>query len=286
MTVTAGTYVLSMTEATWDSLAEASHEPGDGLEPEHVPDAPGVYVWWRDEEPIYLDCARRLRVRLTRIDTHVAGKSKQPSTLRSRVRLLLRERDAIRESTDAHQATALVNSWVGRCSVSWVRTQSHEEAQEKVLDLLHQRRPELHIWRPRYGEDQWLLEYVERLGGRDAAGKIYVEVPIGGRRYGRGAKTRYIDAVRLPGIRPGGIHYYHQRDFEDDLRDQPVEVIEVKKSLNRTVIGQLIVAHELARAEWPSHDSLRLVALCTAGDPALEWICKQQQIDLEVVGRT
>lgn len=276
-----------MTELTWEVLSAASRDSGHRLDPDAIPDAPGVYVWWRDEEPIFVDCARRLQIRLTRIDTHVAGGWSRRSTLRSRVRLLLRQQGLLDDSAGGDQQEALVDSWVAGCSVSWVRTASYEEAEEAVLDLLEQRRPELHIWRPRYGEDQWLLAYIDRLGGRDAAGKVYVEVPIGGvDQYGPGAKTRFIDAVRLPDVEPGGIHYYHRRHFEAEVRDQTVEVIEVKKSLNRGVIGQLIVAYDLTRAEWPPHNSLRLVALCTAPDPALEWICEKRNIDLELITQT
>lgn len=235
---------------------------------------------------MYVDCARRLEIRLTRIDTHAAGDWSRRSTFRSRVRLLLREEGRLDGSTEKEERRAAIDSWIGRCAVSWVRTPSYEEAKAVLLDLLGDRRPKLHVWRPRYGEDQWLLNYIERLGGRAQAGKFYVEVPIGGvGEYGAGARTRFIDAVRLPDVRPGGVFYYHRQHFEQDLAGQPVEVIEVKKSLNRTVIGQLVVARDLASAEWPPHDSLRLVALCTRGDPALEWICDERDIDVELVAR-
>jgi len=274
-----------MTALTWKKMTAAAWQGAQELTPGAVPDGPGVYVWWRDGEPVYVDCARRLRVRLTRSDTHLAGVAKRPSTFRSRVRLLLRERGAL--DADAEQARAQVDAWISGCSVSWVRSPSYGQSEEDVFELLRQRHPQLHVWRPRDGEDEWLLAYVEELGGPEAAGRVYVEVPIGGpERYGPGAKTRYIDAVRLPGVRPGGIRYHHGAQLEDDLRGEAVEVIEVKRSLNRTVIGQLVVADDLARVEWPEHESLRLLALCTVGDPALEWICEERGIDVVVVPRT
>lgn len=271
-----------MTDIGWNVLKHRPRFNVTELLPDQIPDGPGVYVWWRDDQPQYVDCARRLRVRLTRIDTTVAGHSRRRSTLRSRVRLLLRKEPQVFNSPDDGDR---VDAWLKKCSVSWLSTSTREEAEGATFDLLEDRQLPLHVWRPRQGEDEWLLDYLQGLGGPERAGKVYVEVPIGGAdRYGPGAKTRFIDAVRLPNVRPGGIAYYHQRPFEADISAQAAEIIEVKKTLNRTVIGQLVVAEDLARAEWPSTGGVRLVALCTRGDPALEWICEERGIDVEVVG--
>lgn len=272
-----------MSNLDWASLTAAPRVRFSDLDPDAIPDAAGLYAWWRDGEPMYVDCARRLRVRLTQLDTHVAGTWTGASVLRGRVRLLLRESGRIDGYADDARAQ-LVDSWLSRCSVSWLPSPSFDQAEEAVLALLDERRPELHRWRPRYGEDQWLVSYLEGLGGPAVAGRVHTEVPIGGvARYGPGARTRFIDAVRLPRVQPGGIEYFHRTVFDDEVRDAEVELIEVKKTLNRTVIGQLIVARDLARVEWPSHGALRLVALCTTGDPALEWVCREHGIEVELV---
>jgi len=64
-------------------------------------------------------------------------------------------------------------------------------------------------------------------------------------------------------------------------------VIEVKRTLNRTVIGQLIVARELAVTEWTRDPAveLTLIALVTVSDPALEPICQRHGIQVHVVER-
>ena len=71
------------------------------------------------------------------------------------------------------------------------------------------------------------------------------------------------------------------------MQQHPCEVIEVKRTLNRAVIGQLIVARELAAAEWSRDPSLplSLIALVTESDPALEPICKRHGIQVHLVAR-
>ena len=277
--------LVRMADLTWDALSAKSARTVDELQAASVPDDHGVYIWWRNDEPVYIDWARRLAVRLTRIDTHQEGTWSSRSTFRARVRLLLEQLEALDRSADADDRSAAIDNWVADCKVSWEVTESREAARAAVDDLLTDRRPLLHVWRPRVGEDEWLQDYFERLNAQGEAGRFYVEVPIGGTdRYGQGARTRYIDAVRLPGVEPAGIRYYHPRQFESDVKAQPVELIEVKRTLNRTVIGQLIVARDMTRVEWPAHGPVRVVALCTQGDPALEWICEDRGIDIELSG--
>jgi hypothetical protein len=57
--------------------------------------------------------------------------------------------------------------------------------------------------------------------------------------------------------------------------------------LNRAVIGQLIVARELAAMEWSRDPSkqLTLIALVTESDPALEPICQRHGIQVHLVSR-
>lgn len=275
-----------MENSGWDALRGDVRTSARNLSADAVPASPGVYVWWRDGEPVYLDCARSLRVRLTTIDTRIAGEHRRVSAFRQRVQLLLQADGELVAGSDRADRTLAVDRWLARCAVSWRPTTTYREAEEIVDLWLETRRPLLHIWRPRPGEDAWLLRYFERLGGDGSAGRFYVEVPIGGSQlYGEGAKTRFIDAVRLPDTRPCEIVYFNERQFTSDLADQPVEIIEVKKTLNRTVIGQLVVAREMARADWPPHGPVRSVALCTEGDPALEWICQDYDIDVELVAR-
>jgi hypothetical protein len=142
-------------------------------------------------------------------------------------------------------------------------------------------------WQQRPGEDRWLLAYINLLEGPEAAGRTYVEVPIGGpARYGQGAKTRRVDAVHFPESHPAEVRYYEEAAFTTDIqRGGPVEIIEVKRTLNRPVIGQLIVARELALSDWnlgPDVE-LSLTAVVTVGDPALEPVCDRLGIQISIV---
>jgi hypothetical protein len=138
-------------------------------------------------------------------------------------------------------------------------------------------------WQPRSPEDRLLLAYWQREGGR-----IYAEVPIGGPGapggWLPGCTTRRIDGVRFPGAAGGEscIWRFGQRaaEFARELAaGGPVEVIEVKASLNRTAIGQAIAGVDMFGRQYgrPAQG----VILCGSGDSALEWVCDQRSIKVE-----
>ena len=248
-----------------------------------------MYAWFRQGTPVYVDAARNLHRRLTEIDIGGwGGRGPSPSQFRPRVAgYLAQQLHGLPD--DADERRARIDDWISACCARWIETASFDDARSHVHDLVVEERPVLNRWQPRPGEDRCLVEYLRLVGSVETAGRVYVEVPIGGTaRYGQGAKTRYVDAVRFPGIEHDDVLDFDETAFHEDVhRGSPVEVIEVKAKLNRPVIGQLVVARELAPADWdlaPDVD-LRLVALVTEGDPALEPVCLRLGIRVIVVPR-
>lgn len=139
-------------------------------------------------------------------------------------------------------------------------------------------------WSPSTPEDRILHEYWQRVGGR-----IYVEVPIGSPN-GKGgwasdSKTRWIDGVRLPaGDKKSGIFFFtgNQPRFTDELKEcGSADIIEVKASLNRNVIGQVLVGIDMFERQYEV--TSRPIIVCGSSDYALEWVCCERSIQVAKV---
>jgi len=137
-------------------------------------------------------------------------------------------------------------------------------------------------WEPRSREDHMLRSYLRRVRRAGSVGAVHVEVPFGKEL---GGSARRLDAVRFPHL-DNRFRRYRREVFLQDVRGtSPIELIEVKPKLNRTVIGQLVVAAELVHEDWgiASSRSLRLVAVVAEVDPALDHACNRLGIRVERV---
>jgi hypothetical protein len=151
---------------------------------------------------------------------------------------------------------------------------------DAVYALLAQRYGNL--WVPRSSEDYLLHRYWQRVGGR-----IYVEVPIGGsdgpREWAGGSSRRRLGGVRLPSAADLAIVRFASDAFHERVRSEPVEIIEVKCSLNRPVIGQVIAGRYICTRQYGG-TVVRSVVVCGQGDSALKSVCQEMDIVVEVVG--
>lgn len=259
-----------------DRLAAAPRTAGASVANATIPPAPGVYCWWREDDPLYVAPTDDLRRQIAMLDTRPRQKPVPAfrQFVRGRVQLL----GDLARGAALDERAAAIDRFIGACEVSWLPASSVDEARllaaHASQDLL-----ESDTWHARPGEDRWLRRHLDRF---DRPGRVYVEVPIG---KSPGRRPRRIDAVRFDGL-PDAIRYFDRAAFDADIRAHPAELIEVKRTLNRAVIGQLVVAHELARTEWKSDmDALRLVALVTDVDPALVPLCETFDIDVQIVER-
>ncbi len=131
-------------------------------------------------------------------------------------------------------------------------------------------------------EDQLLLKYWRKVGG-----VLFTEVPIGRdgpRQWPPGAKPRRIDGVRIVAPKPSlpdGMYTYSRREnrrtVEDLIYGARVEVIEVKRSLDRPVLGQVIAGADLLEMEYAPAE-VDQVVVCEVGDPVLEAVCERRGI--------
>lgn len=124
----------------WSAVStEPRHDVAE-LTLAQVPSAPGVYVWWRDNEPIYVGEAKGTRGLRGRIRAHLGtGVDLSRSTLRASVaveilgvsRATARSRPPLLTSED----TASVNAWLRGCKLSWVMTASASAAHDLESSL-------------------------------------------------------------------------------------------------------------------------------------------------------
>lgn len=145
-------------------------------------------------------------------------------------------------------------------------------------------------WKPpdkRTNEDNMLLKYWEKTGGR-----IYTEVYVGRggiQKYARGAKPRRIDGVQIiaPHLPDDILSFYKNKnllEFQKDLSGEVVKVnvLEMKRSLDRLVLGQVMVGADLLEMEYHlTH--VGQIAICEFGDPVLEVVCKNRNIEVWIV---
>jgi hypothetical protein len=128
-----------------------------------------------------------------------------------------------------------------------------------------------------------LLAYLEEVGGL-----LITEVPAGHPSkeiWPKGSKVRRIDGVRIPDSDAQGagdelvVSYqsFGAERFQESVEGRSVEVIEVKKKLNRLVLGQVIVGTDMFGLEYRPSEILPVV-VAGVGDPALELICEKRGI--------
>lgn len=144
----------------------------------------------------------------------------------------------------------------------------------------------LENWKPRSKrtyEDGLLLEYWERVGG-----VVFTEVLVGRgglRQWPEGAKPRRIDGVRLVSSAlestPPDIVTFDKRknayEFKEIVTGAKIEVVEVKRSLDRVVLGQVIIGADLLEMEY-APCKVDQVVVCEVGDPVLEAVCRKRDI--------
>lgn len=137
-------------------------------------------------------------------------------------------------------------------------------------------------WHPDSPEDRLLARYWEDVGG-----VLVPEVHIGGTGpsdWPSGSKSRRLDGLRFRSEYQDEITAptaFSQDQLRDILEGRHVEVIEVKQSLNRPVIGQAIAGRDMFQRDYQPA-SIEPVVVCGESDPALEWVCRRNGIRVEI----
>jgi hypothetical protein len=252
--------------------------PALELDRHKIPSTTGVYCWWHGDEPLFVGVAEDLHHQLVVVET--GPRRDRVPIFRQFLRQRVQEQGRLGIGEDRPTIRAAVDHYIAECAVSWTTTRSFINAEEFAEKAREKLLGEAEPWQERAGEDQWLRRYLDEL---DEPGRVYVEVAVGAAT----GPLRRIDAVRFPGL-TNEVKTYSPHPFVQDLRRaDEMEIIEVKRRLNRTVIGQLLVARDLAAQEWSWSPSLKvtLVALVTVVDPALEGFCMRHGIRVKKVQR-
>lgn len=131
-------------------------------------------------------------------------------------------------------------------------------------------------WQPSTVEDHLLHAYLD-----NHPGQLFLEVRVGGSEHSHHA--RRIDGVLVPGDKTVALppHKYSRIQLRDAVDGAPVHIIEAKRRLNRSVIGQLLAGQTLFNRKFGA-TAARLVALCGAGEQDLEWVCEERGIEVAI----
>jgi hypothetical protein len=132
----------------WRDMNSRARRRADTLQLSDVPDSPGVYVWYRDGDPVYV------------------GRAKDAVRLRGRVRVHLKQDRDLSHSAFRRNVCELigltptsvtrarpprlsadqvrpVNEWIRGCEVAWWPCRNGDEAAAVELALLREFKPPL-----------------------------------------------------------------------------------------------------------------------------------------------
>lgn len=130
----------------WDRAHAAERRAAASLRRGDIPDLPGVYIWFRGGDPVYVGEAKTsLRQRLG------AHLSKSPdlsrSTLRRSVALaelgIPRSMASVRPTVITAEQAAAVTTWLGECEVAWLVCDGGDHAHQLETSLRAERLPPL-----------------------------------------------------------------------------------------------------------------------------------------------
>jgi len=127
----------------WNALLARPRQSAATVQRRDLPDAPGVYAWFRDGECVYLGKASNLR---SRLGTHLGTSlDLSRSTLRSWVAVrelnLTREYTRRRPTVMTDGQVAIFTQRVRSCDLAWMTTASSGDAASLEARLLA-------VWRP------------------------------------------------------------------------------------------------------------------------------------------
>lgn len=131
---------------TWEALRAARRAPATKDHIRTAPTSPGVYVWFRDNEPVYVGIGVNLRRRLT--DHRSTSTRPRKSTLRASVGVLATglPRTVLRvDKRYVPAEAALIDAWLDGCELTWVATPSRHHAKQIEADLLREAMPMLNL---------------------------------------------------------------------------------------------------------------------------------------------
>ena len=114
-------------------------------------------------------------------------------------------------------------------------------------------------------------------------GTSFSEVSVGLRNFSKNSRDRRIDVVRIENdIDKKVCKYSTDKELFNNLvnaNKYKIELVEIKKKLNRLVIGQIIVGEYLFKRKFKAKNITKAIVY-HIGDSLLEEFCNENQIKL------
>ena len=115
-----------------------------------IPATPGVYIWFRDGDPIYVGEAKGAQGLRGRLRAHLAtGSDLSRSTLRASVAVaelgITRSRARQRPGVLSPTEIAHTNDWLTGCELGWLECSTSAEAHALEINLRKEWTPPLNI---------------------------------------------------------------------------------------------------------------------------------------------
>jgi hypothetical protein len=132
----------------WAKALAVTRHDVSRLRSEDIPRSPGVYIWFREGEPVYVGEARGLKGLRGRLAAHRASsRDLSRSTLRASVAVaelgVSRARARSRPSVMSVDEVAVVNGWLAGCELGWIECPSQESAHDLETALRQEWLPPL-----------------------------------------------------------------------------------------------------------------------------------------------
>lgn len=134
----------------WSRALAAPRRRASDLGRGDVPTHPGVYIWFRDGEPVYAGRAKGNGGLRSRLAKHLAsGLDLSHSTLRASVAVrelgVTRAHARSRPTVMTSDQIGVVNAWLAECEIAWLVCSSVEETIALEDALIAEWRPPINI---------------------------------------------------------------------------------------------------------------------------------------------
>jgi hypothetical protein len=129
----------------WHRASAAERVRVSNIDHASIPHSPGVYVWFRDGQPVYVGMATDLRDRLNRhlgTDLDLSRSAFRRNVLEHLGKGTVADA-RVRPSVLTSDQVEPVNIWIAACEVAWLACESVEEADGLENALLLEQKPPL-----------------------------------------------------------------------------------------------------------------------------------------------
>jgi hypothetical protein len=124
---------MTSADGEWAVASNIVRHAVETMDRASIPSAPGIYIWFRSGEPVYIGEARGRRGLRQRLRAHLTtGVDLSRSTLRASVAVaelgLERAEARRRPSVMTTRQVEVVNNWLAGCEIGWIECSTGTDA--------------------------------------------------------------------------------------------------------------------------------------------------------------